>query len=146
MASTKKKVGTTKQKPPRTTRKATGRVTGRAPGKAPGKARPTTTAPGGRGPGWTFLTNHAHVLFCLAAEPGDVRVRDVAGRVGITERAVHRILDDLEGAGYITRSRVGRRSVYVVDDKLPLRHPIEAHRRVNDLLALVFAKPHTQRG
>ena len=91
------------------------------------------------------MTNHAHVLFCLAASPGDVRVRDVAERVGITERAVHRILDELESDGYIARTRVGRRSVYVVFDKLPLRHPIEAHRRVNDLLALVFAPSRPQR-
>lgn len=83
------------------------------------------------------MTNHAHVLFCLASEPGDVRVRDMATQVGITERAVQRILGDLERAGYIARSRVGRRSVYVVDGQLPLRHAIEAHCRVKDLLALV---------
>jgi hypothetical protein len=88
--------------------------------------------------GWTFLTNHAHVLFCLAERPDDVRVRDVAVRVGITERAVQRILGELEAAGYLERSRVGRRSVYVLHDRLPLRHPIESHRRVADLLALVF--------
>jgi predicted ArsR family transcriptional regulator len=64
--------------------------------------------------GWTFLTNHAHVLFCLAERPDDVRVRDVAVRVGITERAVQRILGELEAAGYLERSRVGRRSVYVL--------------------------------
>jgi hypothetical protein len=89
-------------------------------------------------PGWTFLTNHAHVLFCLAERPDDVRVRDVAVRVGITERAVQRILGELEAAGYIERTRVGRRSVYVLDDRLPLRHAIESHRSVADLLALVF--------
>ena len=87
--------------------------------------------------GWTFLTNHAHVLFCLAERPDDARVRDVAARVGITERAVQRILGELEEAGYIERARVGRRSVYVVNDALPLRHPIEAHRRIADLLTLV---------
>jgi hypothetical protein len=91
--------------------------------------------------GWTFLTNHAHVLFCLADQPEDARVRDVAVRVGITERAVQRILGELEDAGYIQRSRVGRRNVYVVDDSLPLRHPIEGHRRVSDLLRLVLVRP-----
>ena len=90
--------------------------------------------------GWTFLTNHAHVLFCLAEQPDDVRVRDVAQRVGITERAVQRILRELEDDGYIQRSRVGRRSTYAVDVRLPLRHPIEAHRLVDDLLRLVLGR------
>jgi hypothetical protein len=91
-------------------------------------------------PSWTFLTNHAHVLFCLAESPDDVRVRDIATRVGITERAVQRILGELEEAGYIQRARVGRRSVYTVDDSRPLRHPIEAHRHVDDLLRLVLGR------
>ena len=84
---------------------------------------------------WTFLTNHAHVLLCLSDGP-EVRVRDVALRVGITERAVQRILAELEDAGYIQRSREGRRNVYAVRADLPLRHPIEAHRDVESLLAL----------
>lgn len=84
---------------------------------------------------WTFLTNHAHVLLCLADAP-EVRVRDVALRVGITERAVQRILAELEEASYIQRSREGRRNVYAVRPDLPLRHPIEAHRNVDALLAL----------
>ena len=92
---------------------------------------------------WTFLTNHAHVLFCLVEAPADVgvRVRDVATRVGITERAVQRILSELEELGYIKRLRVGRRSLYTVDDALPLRHAMESHRTVGDLIALILTPP-----
>jgi len=86
--------------------------------------------------GWTFLTNHAHVLFCIAREP-DVRLRDVAVRVGITERAVQRIVTDLEAAGYLLVVKEGRRNRYTVRDDLPLRHPIERHRSVKALIELV---------
>lgn len=86
--------------------------------------------------GWTFLTNHSHVLICLARE-GNLRVRDVAERVGITERAVQRILTDLESAGIVTRVRDGRRNHYEVHADQPLRHPIEAHRTIKDLLKIV---------
>jgi DNA-binding MarR family transcriptional regulator len=101
-----------------------------------GKARevPREQAPDGQS--WTFLTNHSHVLICLAQEP-DLRLRDVAGRVGITERAVQRIVADLEEAGALTRSRDGRRNRYEVHSSQPLRHPIEAHCRVRDLLQMV---------
>jgi DNA-binding IclR family transcriptional regulator len=84
---------------------------------------------------WTFLTNHAHVLLCLAAEP-DARLRDVAGAVGITERAVQHIVADLAAAGVVERRREGRRNRYTVHPEAPLRHPIEAHRHVADLVAL----------
>lgn len=87
-------------------------------------------------PAWTFLTNHAHVLLSIASEPG-VRMRDVALAVGITERAVQRIVADLEQAGYLERIREGRRNKYEVRADLPLRHPIESHRRVRALLQLV---------
>lgn len=87
---------------------------------------------------WTFLTNHSHVLFCLAQDP-DIRLRDVADRVGITERAVQRIVTELEDGGYITRQRQGRRNTYQVHDKLPLRHNIEKHRSVADLLRLILS-------
>jgi len=92
---------------------------------------------------WTFLTNHAHVLLCLAEAPaeGGIRVREVAQRVGITERAVQRILSELEELGYIQRTRVGRRSLYTVDDTRPLRHPMEARCTVRDLLALIVSPP-----
>ena len=86
--------------------------------------------------GWTFLTNHAHVLFCIA-EDQEVRLRDVAARVGITERAVQRIVTDLEGEGYLTVSKEGRRNRYQVNYGLPLRHPIERHRNVQALIDLV---------
>jgi len=83
---------------------------------------------------WTFLTNHAHVLIVITEDP-DVRVRDIAEQVGITERAAQTILADLEGAGYLERHRVGRRNRYSVHSKRPLRHPMEAGRRFDELLA-----------
>jgi DNA-binding transcriptional ArsR family regulator len=94
---------------------------------------------------WTFLTNHAHVLLCLAREP-EVRMRDVAHLVGITERAVQRIVADLEEAGYVVRIRRGRRNRYEVRDQLPLRHPIERHERVSSLIALVHGEPERGAG
>lgn len=88
-------------------------------------------------PEWTFLSNHAHVLLVIARDP-EVRLRDVADRVGITERAVQRIVADLEEGGYLTRERTGRRNRYELHPDLPLRHPIESHRAIGDLLALVL--------
>jgi len=85
---------------------------------------------------WTFLTNHAIVLLCLAADPNQ-RLRDVAASVGITERAVQRIVADLEEAGYVTRTRVGRRNRYELHPDLPLRHPVQRHRQIGDLIALL---------
>ncbi len=85
---------------------------------------------------WTFLTNHAHVLLCIAADPG-ARLRDVAARVGITERAAQSIVADLVTAGYLTRERVGRRNHYEIHPARPLRHPIERHHDVGELLALL---------
>lgn len=87
---------------------------------------------------WTFLSNHAHVLVCIADDP-DVRLRDVAERVGVTERAVHRIVGELEAAGVLRRVREGRRNHYELDVTLPLRHPVERHRTVGDLLAPLLA-------
>lgn len=85
---------------------------------------------------WTFLTNHAHVLGILHLDPGLV-LREVAARVGITERAVQRIIHDLEDEGFIRREKVGRQNRYQVNTQKPLRHPIEAHRKIGDLLSLV---------
>ncbi|MFO7547680.1 MAG: winged helix-turn-helix domain-containing protein [Acidimicrobiia bacterium] len=85
---------------------------------------------------WTFLTNHAHVLSCLHREP-DVTLREVAARVGITERAAHRIVGELESAGYLEHRRIGRRNLYSVRRELPLRHPLDRHRSVGDLLDLI---------
>lgn len=95
-----------------------------------------------RVPDWTFFTNHAHVLFCISLDP-EIRLRDVADRVGITERAVQRIVTELEAGGFITRQRTGRRNSYVVHPNLPLRHPIESHRSVADLLRLVLQQGDT---
>lgn len=86
------------------------------------------------GPNWTFLTNHARVLRCLAAAP-DLRGREIAERIGITERAVQRIVTDLEEAGIVTRIREGRRCRYEVHGEQPLRHPLEAGCSVADFLA-----------
>jgi len=87
--------------------------------------------------GWTFLTNHAHVLFCIAQDP-EVRLRDVAARVGITERAVQRIVTDLEAEGYLAVTKEGRRNRYRVDYEQRLRHPIERHRTVAALIEMVL--------
>ena len=84
-------------------------------------------------PQWAFLTNHAHVLLCVAREP-DTRLRHIAECVGITERATHRIVSDLVDAGYLTRHRLGRRSYYEVHPDLPLRHSLEDGHRVGEIL------------
>jgi hypothetical protein len=89
---------------------------------------------------WTFLTNHAHVLLCLAADP-ELRVRDLASRVGVTERAIQKIIAELEAGAILGRERTGRRNRYTIEGQLPLRHPVEAHRTVNDLIAAILGKP-----
>src|SRR5688572_22837512 len=86
-----------------------------------------------QGQKWTFLTNHAHVIISLAGDP-TLRIRDLAARVGITERAIQRIIADLEVAGYLTHEREGRRNLYRVRANRPLRHPVEAHQTVEALL------------
>jgi len=85
---------------------------------------------------WTFLSNHAHVLVSLHRHP-DARVRDVAVAVGITERAVLLILRDLEEEGIIERVREGRRNRYVLHLEARLRHPLEAHRSVRELISMI---------
>lgn len=102
------------------------------------RARRIAIPPDPHPAGWTFLSNHAHVLLCLAEEP-QPPLRDVARLVGITERSVQRIVSDLEEAGYLVREREGRRNRYEVRRALPLRHPIEQHRRVGDLIDMVLA-------
>jgi DNA-binding MarR family transcriptional regulator len=86
---------------------------------------------------WTFLTNHAHVLLSLAGD-ANLRIRDLAARVGITERAVQRIISELEEAGFLTHERQGRRNVYRVRASRPFRHPLEAHQNVAVLLQVLL--------
>jgi DNA-binding MarR family transcriptional regulator len=86
--------------------------------------------------GWTFLTNHAHVLFCLKKDP-EIRLSEVAAEVGLTERGVQRIVKELASSGYITRQRHGRRNRYLVHDSRPLRRRICSHRPVGALLDLI---------
>jgi len=90
-------------------------------------------------PRWDFLTHHAHVLLCVAKDPG-VRLRDIAADVGITERAAHRILSELVAEGYVLRSREGRRNHYEVKPELSLRHPLVEDREVGDLLAVLLGR------
>ncbi len=87
-------------------------------------------------PTWTFLTNYGHVLVCIAGDPG-IRGRDIAARVGITERAAQAIVADLVAGGYVKRTRVGRRNHYEIDRDRPLRHPVEQPHSVGELLRLV---------
>ncbi|MQA35518.1 MarR family protein [Modestobacter roseus] len=92
-------------------------------------------------PGWTFLSNHGHVLVSLAADP-DVRIRDIAAQVGITERAVQMIVADLTAAGHVRRERIGRRNRYTVVPDASFRHPLEEHLTVGAFLALVLDRPN----
>ena len=85
--------------------------------------------------GWTYLTNHAHVLICLARDP-ECRLRDVADQIGITERSVQNIVHDLVEEGVLEKIRVGRRNHYRIRGNLHLRHPMEASSRVADLLQM----------
>lgn len=82
---------------------------------------------------WRFVTNHANVLACIDRDP-DIRLRDIATSVGITERGAAQIVKDLEKAGYLTKSRDGRRNHYEVHADLPLRHASHRHRTVGDLM------------
>lgn len=90
----------------------------------------------GTGTRWTFLTNHAHVLLSIARDP-QIRVRDVAERVGVTERAAQKIVADLVQAGYLTKTRAGRRNSYTVASGRPLRHPLDAGHDLDELLAVL---------
>ena len=89
---------------------------------------------------WTLLSNHGHVLVCMSGDP-DIRLRDIATRVGITERAVFGIVEDLEAGGVIQRIKVGRRNRYVIDDEQPMRHELEADQTVGALLDLFARAP-----
>lgn len=85
---------------------------------------------------WTFLTNHAHVLVCIARDSG-MRMRDIAHAVGITERAAQSIVSDLINEGYVNRTRIGRRNNYVINPDMPLRHELERERLVGELLGVI---------
>jgi hypothetical protein len=88
------------------------------------------------GPTWTFLSNHAHVLWCLYRTP-DALLKDVALEVGITERMVQKIVGDLAAADYLTVEKVGRRNHYQLHTRRPLRHPLESHCAVGEILKLL---------
>ena len=90
---------------------------------------------------WSFLTNHARTLLCIADDPG-VRVRDIAVEVGITERRAHGIVADLVGAGYVVKEKIGRRNRYRVQEHLPLRDPVSREPTIGQVLdLLVCANP-----
>ncbi len=76
---------------------------------------------------WKFITNHAQVLLCIAHDP-EIRLREIAEACGITERAAHRIVADLEEAGYISRERIGRRNRYEFHPEVAMRHPADGAR------------------
>src|SRR5579859_4216430 len=95
-------------------------------------------------PGWTLLTNHAQVLVCIARDPG-IRLRDIGERVGITERAAHRIIVELADAGYIARERIGRRNQYTINAHFPLPDPIAREQNVGELLAILTDETATER-
>jgi hypothetical protein len=87
-------------------------------------------------PPWSFLTNHAQVLACIARDPA-IRLREIGASVGITERAVHRIVGELATAGYLARERRGRRNHYTIQSHLPLPDPLARGQKVGDLLRIL---------
>ncbi|EKJ87672.1 MarR family transcriptional regulator [Leptospira meyeri] len=88
-----------------------------------------------KGSQWTFLSNHAHVLMCLSKDP-EIRLKDVATLVGITERAVQAIVKDLVEAKILEKSKDGRRNQYIIQTEQKLRHPLEANHSILELLRL----------
>lgn len=89
-----------------------------------------------RGSTWTFLSNHAHVMVCLTQEP-ELTMRDIAARVGITQRGVQKIIVELSRDGYLISTRHGRRNTYTLNSHVPLRHPLERHATIGDLLKAI---------
>ena len=87
-------------------------------------------------PSWSFLTNHALVLLCIAQDPA-IRLREIGDTIGITERAAHRIVSDLVAAGYLARERHGRRNHYTIEADLPVPDPLARRRRIGELLELL---------
>ena len=86
---------------------------------------------------WSFLTNHARVLLCLAHDPG-ARLRDIAASLGITDRTVHGIVTDLTAAGYVVKHRDGRRNRYQIQVHLPLPEPASKEPAIGEVLALLM--------
>ncbi len=89
---------------------------------------------------WTFLTNHGLVLLCVARD-SRMRLRDIADCVGITERAAHRIVTELDEGGYLTRHREGNRNHYEVHPEVPFRHPTHEDHAIGELLSVLLKKP-----
>jgi len=85
---------------------------------------------------WTFLTNHSHVLYAIS-QTSDIRVREISSLVGITERAVLRIIQELADADFVVIEKVGRENRYSVTSDVPLRHQLEQHRTVSELLEML---------
>jgi predicted transcriptional regulator len=92
--------------------------------------------PRAKTPAWSFLTNHARVLLCIAQDPG-IRLREIGEAVGITERAAHRIVVELADAGYLSRTRNGRRTHYTIQSHLPVPDPLAREQKIGDLLAVL---------
>ena len=90
-------------------------------------------------PDWTFLTNNARVLICIAHDSG-IRLRDIGERLGITERAAHRIVGELANAGYVTRRRTGRRNHYTINAHFPLSDPIAREQSIGELLKILTGR------
>ncbi len=123
-------------RPQNPARKSATQPRAHAPAATPPAAARQSSQPVQQKTTWTFLTNHSHVLLLIARDP-ETRMRDLADRVGITERAVQRIIDELREGGYLTITRQGRRNLYEVRGEPHLRHPVEAARTVGDLIRMV---------
>ena len=95
-------------------------------------------------PKWTFLTNHGQLLLCIAEEPG-LTLRQIGERIGITERAAHRIVAELEASGYLSRKRNGRRNHYTIKPHLPLPDSVAREREIGDLLGVLAKQAPTKR-
>ena len=93
---------------------------------------------------WTFITNHARVMMVISQDP-TVRLRDIASSLDITERAAQRIVTELVDEGYLSRKREGRRNTYTLHLDQPLRHPLESHRTIRELIELVTGRSSRRR-
>lgn len=109
-----------------------------------GSSVPANDDKGSTPHGWTFLSNYAHVLVCLARDP-DITLREIGEQVGVTERAVHRIVGELSAAGAVFKEREGRRNHYTLCLDIPLRHPLEEGKTVGDLLSGLLTRSEMSR-